>query len=120
MTYARLLLGLPPGASGNGADDIPGPFIPQVAQPERDWILAALGGDFIENGFDRKHIALPAKCPQRRSADRHGRQAMALDPPGWKIIQRDRVAIAAAAIGLRRIGRVLARKCICQYHPGPP
>src|SRR5437762_9325909 len=27
MTDARLLLGLPPGASGNGADDIPGPFI---------------------------------------------------------------------------------------------
>src|SRR5438093_7368247 len=102
MTNARLLLGLPFGASGNGTDDILGPLIAQVTQPESDRILTAFGGDFIEDGFNRKHIALPTKRPQRRSADRHGRQTMALDPPGWKIIQRDRIAIAATAIGLRR------------------
>src|SRR4051794_12755198 len=81
MADARLLRGLPFGAPGNGADDILGPLIPQVAQPERNRILAALGGDFIEDGFNRKHIALPTKRPQRRSADWHGSQAMALDTP---------------------------------------
>jgi len=43
MADARLLRGLPAGASGNGADDILGPLIPQVTEPERDRILAALG-----------------------------------------------------------------------------
>src|SRR6185369_11301614 len=53
MADARLLRGLPLGARGNGADDILGPLIPQVAQPERNRIFAALGGDFIEDGFNR-------------------------------------------------------------------
>src|SRR6185436_17056867 len=43
MTDARLLLGLPFGASGDGADDVLCPLIPQVTQPERDGILTALG-----------------------------------------------------------------------------
>src|SRR6186713_2114386 len=55
---ARSLLGLPFGARGDGADDVLRPLIPQVAQPELDRILTALGGDFIEDGFNRKHVAL--------------------------------------------------------------
>ena len=65
--------------------------VPRLAQTAREvaQILRALDGKFIEQGFDRKHIALSAECPQRRGADRHGRQAMAFDVPGWKIIERD-------------------------------
>ena len=62
---------------GDGADDILGPLIAQVAQPEGDRILAALGGEFVEEGFDRKHVALRPERPQRGGADRHGEQAMA-------------------------------------------
>ena len=65
MTDAVLLRGLPPGASGNGADDILGPLIPQVTEPERNRILAAFSGDFIEDGFNRKNVALPTERPQR-------------------------------------------------------
>ena len=64
-----------------GADHVLGPFVRQMAQPEIDRILAALGGEFVEKGFDGKDIALRAQRPQRGSADRHGRQPMALDPP---------------------------------------
>ena len=86
-----------------------------MTQPERDRIFAALGGQFVEKGFDRKHVALRAQRPQRGGADRHGQQAMAFDLPRRKIIQRNRVAIGAAAIGLRRIGRDHARERICDF-----
>ena len=86
----------------------------EMTQPERDRILAALGGDLIEEGFDRKHVALRTQRSQRRGADRHRRQAMAFDRHDGKVIERNRVAVAAAAIGLRRIGRDHARKGIGQ------
>jgi hypothetical protein len=36
-----------------------------MTQPEGDRIFAALSGDFVEEGFDRKHISLRAERPQR-------------------------------------------------------
>ena len=88
-----------------------------MPQPELDRVFAALGGQFVEKGFDREDVALRAQRPQRGGADRHGQQAMAFDVPRRKIIQRYRVAIGAAAIGLRRIGRDRARKRIGQFGP---
>src|SRR5439155_26404648 len=69
---------------------------------------------FVDKGFDCKNVALPAKRPQRGSAYRHGQQAMAVDLPRWKIMQRYRVAVGAAAIRLWRIGGDVARKGFCQ------
>src|SRR3981189_1347272 len=40
---------------------------------------------------------------------------MAFDGPRWKIIQWNRVAIGAAAVGLRRVGRDHARERISQF-----
>ena len=91
------------------------PRIRQMPQPKVDRILAALGGQFVEKGFDRKDVALRAERPQRGGAYRHGQQAMAFDVPRRKIIQRYRVAIGAAAIGLRRIGRDHAWERIGQF-----
>ena len=45
------------------ADDVLGALVAEMAQPERDRILAALGRDLVEKGFDRKHIALRAERP---------------------------------------------------------
>src|SRR5450756_1918493 len=81
-----------------------------MAQPEFYRIFAALGGEFVEKGFDRKHIALRAECAERGRAYRHGQQAMAFDLPRWKIIQRNRIAVGAAATGLLRIGGDVARE----------
>jgi hypothetical protein len=70
-----------------------------MTQAEFDRVLAAFGGHFVEKGFDREHVALRAERPQRRGADRHGRQAVAFDPPRREVIERHGVAIGAAAIG---------------------
>src|SRR5258705_11697427 len=40
---------------------------------------------------------------------------MAFDLPGWKIVERYRIAIGATAIGLRRIGGDVAWERICQF-----
>src|SRR5882757_10083036 len=105
VSDADLLLRLPLGTPCGSADHVLCPLIPQMTQPESDRIVTAPGGDFVEEGFDRKHITLRAECSQRRRADWHGLQAMTFDLPGWEIIERYGVAIAAATIGLRRIGR---------------
>src|SRR5262245_13051241 len=83
-----------------------------MTQSEGDRILATLGGDFIKKGLDREHVALRAERAQRRRADRHREQAVAFDRPGRKIIERNGIAIATAAVGLRRIGRDRAREWI--------
>ena len=118
VARAGLLVGFPVGAFRGGADHVLGPLVRQMAQPEIDRILAALDGEFVEKGLDRKNIALRAQRPQRGGSDRHGQQAMAFDSPGRKIIERDRIAIATAAVGLRRIGGDGARKRICQLGSG--
>src|SRR5260370_22585073 len=40
---------------------------------------------------------------------------MAFDLPGWKIVERYRIAIGATAIGVRRIGGDVAWERICQF-----
>ncbi len=115
ITNAGSLLRLPIGAPGDGADHILSPLIRQMTQPEGDRILAALGRQFVEERFNGKDVALRAQRPQRGGADRHGQQTMTLDLPRREIIERYRIAIGAAATGLRRIGRDIAWKRICKF-----
>src|SRR6266403_673743 len=86
-----------------------------MPQPEGNRILAAFGREFVEKGLDREHVALRAECPQRGGSYRHGGKAMGFDLPRWKIVERNRIAVGAAATRLRRIGGDGAREWFCEF-----
>src|SRR4051812_42719837 len=46
----------PAGARGRGLEDGPRARVPQMAQAQRQRVLAALGRELVEEGFDREHV----------------------------------------------------------------
>src|SRR4029079_7031510 len=76
---ARFARRLPARTPCGRADDVLCALILQMAQAKRDGILAEAFRDFVNETLDRERVALATERPERRGADRHRQQAMALD-----------------------------------------
>src|SRR6185437_1596748 len=90
-------------------------LVRQMPQPESNRIFASPRGDVVQEGFDGKYVPLRAQRAQRGGADWHRQEAMAFDGPLREVVKWDRIAIGAAAIDLRRIGRDHARIGIGEF-----
>ena len=100
----------PAGARGRRLEDGPRPRVPQMAQAQRQRILAALGRELVEEGLDRKYVGEGAERAQRRGPQRHREETVARDLEGGKVVERDGVAVGAAAGRERRVRRDEARE----------
>ena len=89
---------------GDLLDHRPGARVLHVRKPERDRVGAGRERQFVHEGFRREHVGVGAERAQRGHADRHLLDEMVHDPLVREIVERDRVAVAAAG-RLRRRGR---------------
>ena len=75
-------------------------------------------GDFVDEGFEGKYVAMRAERAQRRGADWHRQQAMVGDGPGGKVVERHGIALRAAAADEGRVDRDQRRERFLQMGGG--
>src|SRR6516164_5317981 len=81
---------------GNRFDHRPRALILQLREPECYGIGVCHVCQFIDEGLDREHVGISAESAQRRGPQRHLPNEVLDDSLAGKIVERDRVAVAAA------------------------
>ena len=76
----------------------------EVPQAELDRIGERGRRELVDERFEREHVGVAAERAQRRGAHRHFRQEVLEHLLVREIVERNRVALAAAG-GQRRVGR---------------
>ena len=90
-----------PNRSAASRDHVACARVVEMPQAELDGIGArAATRQLVHEALDREHVHVGAERAQRRDAQRHVRHEVMDDPRVRQLVQRDRVAVAAA-VGLR-------------------
>ena len=89
------------GLLGDRLDHGAGARVLHVGKAERDRIGTGRGRQLVEEGFEREHVGVGAERAQRRHPQRHVLHEVVHDPLVGEVVERDRVAVAAA----RRLAR---------------
>ncbi len=92
------------GLPGHRLDHGAGARVLHVGEPEGDRIGAGRRRQLVHEGFEREHVGVGAERAQRRDPDRHVLHEVVDHPLAREVVERDRVAVAAAR-RLRRAGR---------------
>src|SRR5262249_28874115 len=92
-----LLAGLPAGRLGGRLDHRARPRVLHMSEAKRDRILTGRGSQLVHERFECKHIGVRAKRAQRRYSYRHRGDEMINDALIGEVIERQRVAVAAAS-----------------------
>ena len=87
---------LPPELLAGHANDRRGARVVQVAKPKFERILLRSARELIHEAFEREDVRVSAERAKRGNAQRHVRNEMMNDARVRKVVERNRVAVAAA------------------------